>query len=440
MSDNLWSSNSTLAQQRGVFLWVGQQNWDTAHNNQTQQFPLLTVLSTLYNETYISTTSDGSQDQACPNSYTYNSDWTMDSDYWKGSSYYTYSTSMTCHGYYDLSTSAPVYYQTASNFTGSPESQLITNSQSSSSPKYAQSYLTLVEPEHYFERSSSTSPITVNGFYSNARTVYGFVPSHTNQFLGIGLNSTILASLYNTGWIASRSLGLYYGVPSSSASEVRNGTLILGGYSKSRLLGNFSSQTYPIGKFTLPRLCPWEVSVSSVSVGDTTIISTPFTACIEPSELSLALPTASFTGLPPSGSPSLTIMLSNGLTVSIPSELAKTRELTAEDMNSSILGVPFLSQVYLWADYQERALHTGLANHTDAYLVGREDIQCVEHAGDVGNLGFAVGSSGEVTGIVTSSAGTSTGTAKSAGVRSNFNTWVIGGALGIVEILSWIIS
>lgn len=41
MSDNLWSSNSTLAQQRGLFLWVGEQNWDTAHNNQTQPYPLL---------------------------------------------------------------------------------------------------------------------------------------------------------------------------------------------------------------------------------------------------------------------------------------------------------------------------------------------------------------------------------------------------------------
>ncbi|KAH8800040.1 hypothetical protein F5882DRAFT_457745 [Hyaloscypha sp. PMI_1271] len=368
MSDNLWASNTTLAQQRGVFLWVGQQNWDTAHNNQTQPFPLLTVLSTLYNETYISTTADGSQDLPCPNSYTYNSDWTMESDYWEGSSYYTYNTSMTCHGFYDLSTS----------------------------PEY-------------------TNVFSVNGFYSNALSVYAFVPSHTNQLLGLGLNSTLLTSLYNAGWIASRSLGLYYGVP--SPSEVRNGTLILGGYSTSRLLGNFSAQTYPIGKFTLPKQCPWEVSVSSVAVGGTPIISKPFTACIEPSELSLALPPVSFTGSLPSASANYTITLSNGLAVEIPPDLANTRELTAEDMDSPTLGVPFLSQVYLWADYQTRELHTGLANHSDAYLVGREEIQCVDHGSELGDLGWAVGSSSDVTGTATSRVGKSTGTAKSAGVR-----------------------
>ncbi len=150
-----------------------------------------------------------------------------------------------------------------------------------------------------------------------------------------------------TGWIASRSLGLYYGVPSSDASEVRNGTVILGGYSHFRLLGNFSKQTYPIGKFTLPKQCPWEVLVSSVSVGSNVIISKPFAACIEPSELSLALPTASFSGSLPSQASDYTITLTNDLVVSIPSSLASTRELTSEDMDSPILRVPFLSQVYL---------------------------------------------------------------------------------------------
>jgi hypothetical protein len=433
MSDNLWASNSTLAQQRGVFLWVGQQNWDKAHNNQTQPFPLLTVLSTLYNETYISTTADGSQDLPCPNSYTYNSDWTMESDYWEGSSYYTYNTSMTCHGFYDLSTSVPLYYETPSNFTGSPESGPATSSLSPLSPKYAPQLLSLVEPEHFLQ-PEYTNVFSVNGFYSNALSVYGFVPSHTNQLLGLGLNSTLLTSLYNAGWIASRSLGLYYGVP--SPSEVRNGTLILGGYSTSRLLGNFPAQTYPIGKFTLPKQCPWEVSVSSVAMGGTPIISKPFTACIEPSELSLALPPASLASSLPSASANYTITLSNGLVVEIPPDLANTRELTAEDMDSPTLGVPFLSQVYLWADYQTRELHTGLANHSDAYLVGREEIQCVDHGSELGDLGWAVGSSSDVTGTTTSSVGKSTGTAKSAGVRRGLDVCVIGGALGMVGIWS----
>lgn len=431
MSDNLWTSNSTLAQQRGVFLWVGQQNWDTVHNNQTQPFPLLTVLSTFYNETYISTTSDGSQDLPCPNSYTYNSDWSFETPLSEEPSYYTYTTFMTCHGFYDLSTSLPIYYQTPSNFTGSPESGPSTSSLSSTSPKYAPQLLSLVEPEHYLNTPSSTDPSSINAFYDNARVVYGFVSSHTNQLLGLGLNSTVLTSLYNTGWIASRSLGLYYGVPSSTPSEVRNGTLILGGYSTSRLLGNFSTQTYPIGKFTLPKQCPWEVSVVSVAVGGTTIISKPFTACIEPSELSLALPSSSFSGSLPSTSSNLTITLSNGLVVSIPSELASTRELTKDDMNSPILGSPFLSQVYLLADYQTRELSTGLANHTNPYLVGREVIQCVEHTSEVGDLGWAVGSSsqGTASGTPTSSAGKSIGTAKNGGVRKRVHGGVVIGVI-----------
>jgi hypothetical protein len=279
--------------------------------------------------------------------------------------------------------------------------------------------------------------MSINAFYDNAQTVYGLVSSHTNQLLGLGLNSTALTSLYNTGWIASRSLGLYYGVPQSSSddsSTVRNGTVILGGYSNSRLLGNFSTETYTIGKFMLPKQCPWEVSVSSVSVGSTTLISTPFKACIEPSELFLALPPASYTGSLPSSSANYTITLSNGLVVEIPSDLANTRELTDEDMNSPILGVPFLTQVYLWADYQTRELYTGLANHTDAYLVGSEDIQCVEHGSDVGDLGWAVGSSSQDGGSATSSALGSMATgSKSVGVKGRVDgTVALGCVLGMM--------
>jgi hypothetical protein len=300
--------------------------------------------------------------------------------------------------------------------------------------------LTLVEPEHYLDNPSSINPASINAFYDNARTVYGFVTNHANQILGLGLNSTFISSLYATGWIASRSLGLYYGVPSSDASEVRNGTVILGGYSSSRLLGDFSKQTYPIGKFTLPKQCPWEVSVSSVSVGSTIIISKPFTACVEPSELSLALPASSFSGPLPSQASDYTITLSNGLVVSIPSSLASTRERTSDDMDSPILGVPFLSQVYLFADYQERQLYTGLANHTDAYLVQDDDIQCVEHTSDMGDLGWAVGSQqSTASGAATSSAAGSDATGKkNSAVRGEVHGGiVVGCVLGSVMGLGW---
>lgn len=365
----------------------------------------------------------------------------MDVDFLNGSQYYTYNTSMICPGFYDLTTSVPVYFQTSSNFTGSPESSPVTNTLTSDSPRYAPGLLTLVEPEHYLDSPSSINPASINAFYDNARTVYGFVTNHANQILGLGLNSTFISSLYATGWIASRSLGLYYGVPSSDASEVRNGTVILGGYSNSRLLGNFSKQTYPISKFTLPKQCPWEVSVSSVSVGSTIIISKPFTACVEPSELSLALPATFFSSSFPSSASDYTITLSNGLVVSIPSSLASVRELTSEDMDSPMLGVPFLSQVYLFADYQERQLCMGLANHTDAYLVRDDDIQCVEHTSDVGDLGWVVGTEGSTaSGTATSSAAGSEGTGKkNAGVRGEVHGGVISGCvLGSVMGLGWI--
>jgi hypothetical protein len=151
----------------------------------------------------------------------------MDVDLFNGSQYYTYNTSMTCPGFYDLTTSVPIYFETSSNFTGSQEYSPVTTALTSDSPKYAPGLLTLVEPEHYLGSPSSINPASINAFYDNARTVHGFVTNHANQILGLGLNSTFISSLYVTGWIASRSLGLYYGVPSSDASEVRNGTVIL---------------------------------------------------------------------------------------------------------------------------------------------------------------------------------------------------------------------
>jgi hypothetical protein len=204
----------------------------------------------------------------------------MDTDYWTSDQYYTYNPSMTCHGYYDLTTSVPLNYQNTSSFIGSPESASVTTSLSSLSPKYATTSLTLVELETYLNSGQST-PTTINSFYETS-TLYGFLSSHASQVLGLGLNSTFLSILYNRGFMASRSMGVYYGIPSSDPSALRNGSLILGGYSTSRLLGNFSSQSYQIGAFTPPKACPWEVDVSSVSLDSTTILSTPLQLASSP--------------------------------------------------------------------------------------------------------------------------------------------------------------
>jgi hypothetical protein len=108
------------------------------------------------------------------------------------------------------------------------------------------------------------------------------------------------------------------------------------------------------------------------------------------------------------------------------------RKLTAEDMNAPILGVPFLSQVYLFADYQARLLYTGLADHGDAYLVGREEIQCVEHSREVGDLGWAQGASGTPTSSV---AGSKTTGTKNDGMRKGVDRrTVVACIIGLVGI------
>ena len=224
---------------------------------------------------------------------------------------------------------------------------------------------------------------------------------HEKQVLG--LNSTFLNALYDGGYIASRSVGLYYGVPAAAGSDLeRNGSMVLGGYSTSRLQVNFSSQTYPIGAWKLPRHCPWEIDFSKITSGSE-IATTQFTACIEPSELSLVLPAAIYSQLSSSGnSLDLTIALSNGLTAITPSSLVSMRAVT--DANQSpILGAPFLSQFYIYADYQEKTLSVGLANNTASILVGGDTLQCIEHSNSTGDLGWAVGNPTDLT-----SSGTST--------------------------------
>ncbi len=85
-------------------------------------------------------------------------------------------------------------------------------------------------------------------------------------------------------------------------------------------------------------------------------------------------------------------------------------------------------------------MYTGLANHTDVYLVRDDDIQCVEHTSDVGDVGWAVGSQGStVSGTVTSSAAGSQETGKkSAAVRGEVHgVVVVGFVLGSVLGLGW---
>jgi hypothetical protein len=386
LNSNVWASNSSLATQRGVLVWVGNQNWNSARNNHTVFYPILAVLSTSHNGTFISTSVTGSQIKPCPPSFTYDS-------YYDGSLYlnqYTFNSSMSCPGYYDLTTSAPIRWEDSKNFTGSPENSDTTAALAAVNTRYGLTSMNLVLPEYTLNSATSKSPGASISHYGTANFLYGWVQDHEEQVLGLGLNSTFINHLYNGKYISSRSLGLYYGVPAAAgAANERNGSIVLGGYSTSRLQGDFMEETYPIGQWNLERHCPWEIKVTSFATSSKTV-SSQFTACVDPAETSLVLPSSMIDELSYSSGTNLTITLTNGLVVKVPASLVQIRAVDATD-KSPILGAPFLSQVYLFADYQERALSTGLANNTFKYTVGYDQLACVEHSNSTGYIPWAIG-------------------------------------------------
>ncbi|KAK0112906.1 hypothetical protein ONS95_014625 [Cadophora gregata] len=425
LSSNPWTSDSSLSSQRGTYLWIGVQYEGGSQKPPGQPYPLVAALSTAYNQTYIATTSTGSKDAPCPNSFSYDENY--DPKSWDNK--YTFDPSFTCHGYYDLETSAPIYLETSSNFTGSPENALTTAAVKDADVKYGTAYTNLVLPQHYYSSSVKGqifgSISHYDSFGSNATAgkgaMLGFVDTSEQQVLGLGLNSTFMKYVYESGRTASRSIGLYYGVPAAAGPELeRNGTMILGGYSKSRVQGDLLEETYPVGAFKLARQCPWEVEVASMAVSGQEISKSTFTACVEPQEAALVLPQSVYQSLQGSDSPEITITLSNGLKITVPSNLVSFRKETDAD-KSPILGAPFLSQVYVFADYQTRTLSVGLANNTLAYTEGPDELQCVSHNVTDGDLGWAIGSQAAYEASMTSSSSpsaTATGEGKkNGGVR-----------------------
>lgn len=417
-------------------------------------YPLLTVLSTNHNQTYISTSPTGSQAEPCPPSYTYTNDDYDSMNPGSSNNLYTYNGSYNCKGYYDLSTSAPIYFETPNNFTGSPENVLATTQVQAAGVEYGSAYMNLVLPEVYNDAGVQNDIATVVAHYSTSGSnatagsgpMLGFVNTNADQVVGLGLNSTFINYMYETGRIASRSVGLYYGVPASvGRGMARNGTLVLGGYSTSRLLGNLPNESYPIGAWKSPRQCPWEIDISSITPASSfqSVASGkapgkfPFTACIDLTEPQLVLPASTSSFLNNLKSSDLNITLSSGLNITIPSSLVSIRAETDADQ-SPILGVPFLSQVYLFADYQAKTLAVGLADNTLPLIVGRDQLRCVQHDQSMGNLGWAVGSPGgkAVASNTATAAGTQSTTKKSGARRLNIEIAL--GVVVMVESLAWL--
>ncbi|KAF8859424.1 hypothetical protein BDZ45DRAFT_362687 [Acephala macrosclerotiorum] len=73
--NNIWSSNDSGCTERDVSMGRKSRivNQGPANNADPIPSPLLTVLSTYYNQTYISTSASGLQDAPCPDGYKYNS-------------------------------------------------------------------------------------------------------------------------------------------------------------------------------------------------------------------------------------------------------------------------------------------------------------------------------------------------------------------------------
>lgn len=428
LSPNAWTTNASLSDQRGAYLWVGKQYEGGSQKPPGQPYPVVAALSTAYNQTYISTTAVGLKDAPCPNSYSYNDDY--DSMAWNSWNEYTFNGSFTCHGFYNLSTSAPIYLETSSNFTGSPENTLTNKIVKAAEAKYGTTAMELVLPEHYYDSQVQGGIMSVNSFYSSGRgPLLGFVKTSEQQVLGLGFNSSFLKFFYESGRTASRSIGLYYGVPSAAGSGLeRNGTLVLGGYSTSRVQGGLLNETYPIGAWKLARQCPWEVDISSISSSGEDLGKFPFAACVEPQESQLVLPSSSYSALNALQPADLTITLSNGLNITIPSSLVSFREETDADQ-SPILGAPFLSQTYIFADYQAKTLSVGHADNELAYTQGRDVLQCVQHNITNGDLGWAVGSSEAYAAATKTASNTATATGAESTGKKN------GSARGGVEMV-----
>ena len=395
LNTNQWTTDSARQKERGIFVWVGEE-WDYRTNFSLPAYPIFTSLSTTFNDTYISTKPNGSKAAPCPNSYSYAKDGDTD----KFSEMYTFNTSMSCEGYYDLTRNRQdTQMLDADQSIGSPEDAAAKNGQWNGKAKYGRKAVEFVMPHHYAYENVKGGSGSANAFSSYGSYEFGYVEENKGQVFGLGFNSSILNRMYGSAGVASRTVGLHYGIPAVNGDDdqVRNGTLVLGGYQKGRLLGDFAKPPFPIGKWSLDQKCPWEVSISSISTSSSNS-NQPFTACIELNEPSLVLPadlikTLSLSTSSSTSDSNLTLTLSNDLKVSIPPSLLNVREMDKDKDKSPILGVPFLTQILLFADYQTRELNIGLADNGPKLLGWDDDLECVEHPQEMGDLGLAVTSS-----------------------------------------------
>ncbi|KAI9828349.1 MAG: hypothetical protein M1832_002777 [Thelocarpon impressellum] len=217
--------------------------------------------------------------------------------------------------------------------------------------------------------------------------------------LGLGSRSTLLGRLSATSLTAGKSFSFYTGTAYERAGGAINGSLTLGGYDASRFKGTVYNETMNLTHSNPFRVRVADIVISDPSGGqkDRSLFDTSrfpnleegfsgFDAHISTDEFPLSLPyevTQNFISMLAAESSdnldgslrltkpfagSMSIKLSNGLSVTLPKEMmfnaSGLSPVAARDKDSSApfaLGLAWLTQVYLMADYDAGAFHLAQA-------------------------------------------------------------------------------
>ncbi|KAF2265129.1 acid protease [Lojkania enalia] len=216
------------------------------------------------------------------------------------------------------------------------------------------------------------------------------------SIVGIGRESTVLDALYAQGLITGKTYALYIGHGFDRAKGAVNGSNVFGGYDSGRFTGEVHK--YPMSPDTKN---PMTVRVKDIIINDAAVPNgevslfdqaafpdmkstpTPFQAEITTDQYPLALPyqiTQNFIKhldaqkdnywgdnslkLKSQFNGSLSIVLDDGFTVTLPSEVlsnwSNITPIQDRDENSTspnYLSTAFLGQIYLMADYEDHSFY-----------------------------------------------------------------------------------
>ncbi|KAF2702999.1 acid protease [Pleomassaria siparia CBS 279.74] len=248
---------------------------------------------------------------------------------------------------------------------------------------------------HYFETDGASQTLLPNSTIEIATSGSIQKPS----IVGMGLDSTVLQDLVTNNLIAGKTYSLYIGQGFERASGLVNGSNVFGGYDSGRFTGQVHQYDMKEANLNPMTVTVKDIYISdpngaNVSLFDTaafpSMTSQPaqFEAQITTDQYPLSLPyqiTQNFIShlnaeednywgdhslkLKDAFSGSLSIVLDDGFTVTIPSEvLSNVSNITPiqsrpnkTDDQPFLLSAAFLTQVYLMADFEARQFYLAQA-------------------------------------------------------------------------------